>query len=48
LGLSISSKNVEAHGGTIAVHSELGQETQFTIRLPLAPAAPDPKLGRGA
>jgi PAS domain S-box-containing protein len=48
LGLSISSKNLEAHGGTILVQSELGKGTRFTIRLPVAPAAPDPKFGRGA
>jgi signal transduction histidine kinase len=42
LGLSISWDIVTAgHGGTIAVDSELGGFTEFTIRLPRrAPAAP--------
>ena len=39
LGLSITHDVIERHGGTISVTSELGQETQFTIELPTAPAA---------
>lgn len=35
LGLVISKGIVEAHGGTIGVHSELGQGSEFWIRLPL-------------
>jgi signal transduction histidine kinase len=35
LGLSISRKIVESHGGKIRVESELGRGTQFTIELPV-------------
>jgi signal transduction histidine kinase len=34
LGLAIARRIVEEHGGTIAVSSEPGKGTQFTIRLP--------------
>lgn len=34
LGLPTTAKIIEAHGGTIAVESELGQGTRFTIELP--------------
>jgi len=34
LGLPIARKIIEAHGGKIAVNSELGKGTSFTIRLP--------------
>jgi signal transduction histidine kinase len=36
LGLFIVKTLVEAHDGTIAVQSELGQGTQFTVRIPLS------------
>jgi signal transduction histidine kinase len=43
LGLSISYDIVtQQHGGTIGVESELGQFTEFTVRLPRAPRAAAP------
>jgi signal transduction histidine kinase len=36
LGLATAKKIIEAHRGDIAVHSEVGKGTSFTISLPLA------------
>jgi signal transduction histidine kinase len=38
LGLLVSHKVATEHGGTIAVRSEPGQGSTFTVRLPLAGA----------
>jgi two-component system OmpR family sensor kinase len=46
LGRAIARAIVEAHGGTIAARSALGQGTTFTIDLPLAAATPHSTLPR--
>lgn len=37
LGLAVSQRIVQIHGGSISVESQAGTGTTFTIRLPLAP-----------
>lgn len=37
LGLPTTRRIIEAHGGTIAVQSEPGRGTKFTVRLPTSP-----------
>ena len=39
LGLALTKKLIEDHGGQIAVNSELGMGTTFTVILPREPAA---------
>jgi signal transduction histidine kinase len=38
LGLNLVKKIVEAHDGTLTVHSEIMKGTEFVIRIPIAPA----------
>jgi len=40
LGLSIASGLVEAHGGSLAIASEVGKGTTVTLRFPVALLAP--------
>ncbi|MBN8229567.1 PAS domain S-box protein [Corallococcus macrosporus] len=40
LGLYIVRQLVEAHGGTIRVHSRLGEGAEFTVELPFTPETP--------
>ncbi len=39
LGLATTRKIIEAHGGAIAVQSEVGRGTKFTVRLPASRSA---------
>jgi signal transduction histidine kinase len=41
LGLAVSQKLAQLHGGRIEVHSELNHGSQFTLMLPLTPAVGD-------
>lgn len=48
LGLAICQRIVKNHGGTIAVHSKVGEGSTFTIRLPALPSeAPAALLDSG-
>ncbi len=47
LGLAVVYGIVEAHGGTIDVHSVVGQGTTFSVRLPLAADNGFPATGDG-
>ena len=51
LGLFISNKIVDKHGGTIEVESEVGKGTKFIVRIPLVArpsTTPDGELAGGA
>ncbi len=38
LGLAITKRIIEAHGGRIMVHSEVGKGSRFTLQLPVGKA----------
>jgi two-component system OmpR family sensor kinase len=46
LGLATTKRLVEAHGGTIEVHTAIGIGTHVMVRLPLADRAPAPDAAR--
>jgi len=47
LGLSITKRLVEVHGGEISVESELGKGSKFTVKMPIKPKiSPDIASGR--
>jgi signal transduction histidine kinase len=48
LGLATAKKIVQAHHGTIAVHSEVGKGTCFTIEIPLESSGPERPAKAGA
>jgi len=43
LGLTLARQLVEAHGGSIEVDSEVGRGSRFSVVLPFAPAAREPR-----
>jgi signal transduction histidine kinase len=45
LGLAVTRKVIEQHGGTICVESQEGQGTTFTLRLPVAGLSSDREIG---
>ena len=45
LGLPTTRKIIEAHGGPIALQSEVGRGTQFTVKLPVPARLPAEKEG---
>jgi CheY-like chemotaxis protein len=47
LGLAVTRRLVELHGGTIAVRSQLGAGTTFTVRLPIVRSLADDRASAG-
>jgi signal transduction histidine kinase len=48
LGLTVSRRIVEAHGGTIRIVSEVGRGTTVEVCLPVAPSDDSADSGGGA
>ena len=48
LGLSLVKDIIEAHGGSIALHSEPGKGTEFVARIPAAPQEYQDELSHSA
>jgi signal transduction histidine kinase len=48
LGLPVSRKILEEHGGQVRVESALGQGSRFTLELPATPTPPEPESGHRA
>jgi len=47
LGLATTRRIIQLHGGSIAVQSEVGKGTHFTVKLPAAPPADKPGTSDG-
>lgn len=47
LGLLVTRKLIEEHGGEITVDSHAGQGTTFEVRLPFKPVDEQPNPGTG-
>jgi signal transduction histidine kinase len=48
LGLAIVKRIAELHGGSVAVHSQIGQGTRVSLVVPMAaPPHPTPAIGAG-
>ncbi|MHC4135176.1 MAG: sensor histidine kinase, partial [Planctomycetota bacterium] len=45
LGLAITRRIIEAHDGSVAVHSELGKGSTFVLSLPVLRSAPPEESG---
>jgi signal transduction histidine kinase len=45
LGLAITRRIIEAHEGSVSVHSELGKGSTFVLSLPVVRSAPSEDSG---